>query len=202
MEILVLVLSLGLFVAIIVWAVRYTKKINRRKDEMYKKFAERYGLQHMTSKYMLVMLNQMKGQIDGMDVDIYEKMEGSGKNKQVVTRVKITNTPFDFDFKIGKEHLFSKAGKLMGFQDIEFNDEEFDKKFRLKSKQEDKFRSLMNVNMQNELKQLEKDLAATIHHDNHVMSYSNYGPLTKEDQFESFERVVKFMLKLTQQKVY
>ena len=202
MEIVILIAAVGFFVAIIVWAVKYTKKVNARKEILYKAFGEKHKLQFSQSKYLMARLNSLVGEVEGMQVSIVEKMEGSGKNKSVVTRLIFTGTPIDFDFKIGKEHIFSKAGKALGMKDIEFNNAEFDKKFLMKSKEEDKFRSLMNPNMQAALSALQKDMSATIRHDNNTMSYVQYTPLVKEAQFQSFERVYEFMLKLCKEKYY
>ncbi|MCB9225022.1 MAG: hypothetical protein R2780_05290 [Crocinitomicaceae bacterium] len=200
MEIVILILSLGAFVGIIVWAVKYTKKINKRKIQFFSDFANKHNLQHTSNKYMLVMLNSVKGDYKGCQFEIYEQMQGSGKNKQVVTYVNFRNTPFDFDFKIGKEHIFSKTGKLLGMKDIEFGDAEFDKKFLIKSKEEDKFRSFFNFKLQEELRQIGSDLKSSIHAKDGTLSYYNYGPLPNQKQFDSFERVVGFMFKLIDEK--
>lgn len=200
MEIAILVLALGIFVGIIVWAVKYTKKINNRKHEFYAEFANKRGFTHRQEKYMLAMLNTLEGEIAGCPVRIFEKMEGSGKSKQVVTRIVVDNTPWNFDFRMGKEHFFSKAGKMLGMQDIEFGDAEFDKNFLLKSKDEPQFRDLMTLNIQNELRMIKDDLRSSIYHTSGSLAYMNYGPLAKQDQFDSFERVVNFMEKLLSEK--
>lgn len=202
MEILILVGSLGLFTLIIVWAVKHTKKTNQRKNEMYSQFALKRGLEHTTSKYFMAQLHNVEGTIDGFNVQIFEKMEGSSKSKQVMTRIIFSNPPFDFDFKIGKEHIFSKTGKMLGLKDVEFDNPEFDKKFLMKSKDETKFKSLMNHNMQHELAAIEKDLKAAIRHSHGTLTYVNYGPLVKEEQFQSFERVLDYMFRLMKEKYY
>ncbi|MBD3637990.1 MAG: hypothetical protein HUJ25_11600 [Crocinitomicaceae bacterium] len=194
--IIAIVIGLGLLVAIIVWAVKYTKKINKRKERFYSEFAQKHGLQHSSSKYMMAMLNVVQGTYKGSPFTVFEKMEGSGKNKSVVTRASFENVPFDYDFKIGKEHIFSKAGKLLGMKDIEFGDEEFDKKFLIKSKDEEKFRAFFNYKLQGALKELKSDLASSIRVSDGTMTYMHYGPLPNEKTFRSFERVVDFMILL------
>lgn len=200
--IIILIVALSVFVGIIVWAVKYTKKANAKKAILYGDFAKKHGCEHTQSKYMMAMLNEVKGEIEGMEFHMYEKMEGSGKNRHVVTRVHLNNTPIDFEFKIGKEHIFSKAGKMLGMKDIEFNNAEFDKKFLMKSKDEQKFRSLMNPNMQAGLSAIQKDMSATIYHKDNQMTYLQYTPLVKEAHFQSFERVFDYMLKLCKEKYY
>lgn len=191
--VLLLIVSLGLFVGIIVWAVKYSKKINARKGIYFSELAQKHGLQHNSNKHMMAVLNDLQGTWNGYPFRIYEQMVGSGKNKSVVTYATFENVPFDYDFKIGKEHIFSKAGKMLGLKDIEFQDAEFDKKFLIKAKDEDKFRAFFNYKLQEELKMIKDDLKATIRVQNGTMTYSHYGPLPNEKVFKSFETVVGFM---------
>lgn len=200
MEILLLIVSLGAFIGIIVWAVKYTKKVNKRKAEMFERFATENNLNYSSSKHMLVLLNEVNGDLDGCQFQLFEKMVSSGKSKQVVTTVQFSNTPFTFDFKIGKEHLFSKTGKMLGFKDIEFRDEQFDKKFLLKSKSEDEFRALMSHEMQARLMEIEKDLKASIRCENGHLTYSYMGPLANEKLFGTCENVINFMRHLIRAK--
>ncbi|MEX1001536.1 MAG: hypothetical protein WDZ35_05425 [Crocinitomicaceae bacterium] len=197
MEYLVIFLLVGSFVALIVWAIRHQKKTNQRKEKLFTDFAQQNGLTRTTSKYALAQLNELRGELYGYPFQMIEKMEGSSKNKSITTYIIFSNTPFGFDFKIGKEHVFSKLGKHIGMKDIEFNETEFDKRFLIKSKEEDKMRRLLSLSLQNELKALDKDLGNAIRNQNQVLSYTIYGiPLTKEKQFEPVKRVMGFMQKL------
>ena len=192
MEILLLIGALAFFVGIIVWAVKHTKKVNKRKAAFFENFATINGLSYSTSKHILVLLNEVNGELDGCQFQLYEKMVSAGKNKQVMTTIQFSNTPFTFDFRIGKEHLFSKTGKLLGFKDIELRDEKFDKTFLLKSKSEDEFRALMNYEIQAKLMEIEKDLRASINCTNGQLIYSHMGPLANEKIFNSCEKVIDF----------
>lgn len=195
---LTLIGAIALFVLLIVWAVKYTKKINARKKAMYEQLAQRLGLVHTETKYLMAKLNNLAGEYRGMKVAIWEKMEGSGKNRTVVTRILITAPGFDFDFKIGKEHFFTKIGKALGMKDIEFGDPEFDKKFLLKSDNEEKFRRLITPNIQHEIRNLGSDIRSSIRMQKGEFSYMNYGPLANEKQFKSFEKILDFMLMLAE----
>lgn len=196
MELFILIVSLAVFIGIIVWAVRHTKKVNIRKAGYFEDFASRNNLTYSTSKYFLVLLNEVNGDLEGCQFQMFEKMVSSGKSKQVVTTIQFSNTPFHFDFRIGKEHLFSKTGKMLGLKDIEFRDEKFDKTFLMKSKSEDEFRALMNYEMQSKLSAIEKDLKASLYANNGQLSYSYYGPLANEKVFNSCEKVIDFMREL------
>ena len=196
---IILIIALGLFVGIIVWAVKYSKKVNARKGKLYGAFAEKHGLQHNSNKYMLNVLNTVEGTWKDYPFKVYEQIVGSGKNKTVMTYAVIGNLPFDYDFKIGKEHLFSKAGKALGLRDIEFGDAEFDKKFLIKAKDEEKFRAFFNYKLQDELKQIKDDLRSSIRMNDGTLTYANYGPLANEKAFTSFEKIVGFMFALVEE---
>lgn len=196
---LISILALALFVGIIIWAVRYSKKINKRKGKFFQEFATKHGLEHTSNKYMMNVLNSVSGTWNNYPFKVYEQIVGSGKNKTVMTYATIENLPFDYDFKIGKEHLFSKAGKLLGLNDIEFGDDEFDKKFLIKAKDENKFRAFFNYKLQDELKQIKGDLRSSIRMSGGKLTYANYGAIPNEKAFTSFEKIVNFMFILVKE---
>lgn len=193
---IIIIVSLALMGLFIWWVIRYTKKTNALKTKFFGDLALKHGFNHTTSKYMLTVLNTVNGTWNGMAFSVFEKMEGSGKNRSIVTRAAIENVPFDYNFRIGKEHLFSKAGKLFGLKDIEFGDAEFDRKFLIKSDNEEKFRAFFNYKLQGQLKELKNDLTASVRVQDGQMTYISYGPLLKDKAFESFEKVLGFMFSL------
>jgi hypothetical protein len=196
MEIVILVLVFLGFIALIVLLFRWVINQNKKKVLLYTAFAQKHGLQLETKKYLTAKLNDMLGEIDGYTISITEKMVGHGKNQQVWTTLNIAPSPFDFEFKIGKEHLFSKLGKGLGFKDVEVGDEKFDKRFLLKSKEPDKLKMLVDYNIQSELKAIDKDLRASIYGKSNSVEYSFTPPLMKQPQFDSFEKVMMLMIKL------
>ena len=132
MEIVAVIAFLGGFIALIVWAVKYGKKVNKRRQALFEDFANRKGLTYTSTKMFMNNINRAEGDLHGSQFIMYEKMVGSGKNRHLATFMEFNNSPLTFDFKIGKEHLFSKAGKMLGWKDIEMGDEAFDKRFLLK----------------------------------------------------------------------
>lgn len=190
------VVSLSILVGLIIliiFLVRYSQKLNKRKVTWYQNWALKLGLKHELVKYMFAKLNVMSGSLEGCQVQIYEKIVGSGKNRSMHTFIEFSPNPFDFDFRIAKEGFFSKVGKSLGSKDIEFNDHEFDKTFLLKSKEEEKFRAIMDYPAQQALRGIEKDLIGSIYSQGDKFSYSIMGGFTKEEKIEDFERVLDFM---------
>ena len=195
MDIIIPIAFLAFIVALIVWVIKYTKKVNARKRQFFQDLGNKHNLQHLETKRSFTRLNSLSGKIKDMDVQVYEHIVGSGKSQQIFTTIQLTPSPFDFEFRIGKEHFFSKTGKLLGMKDIEMGDEEFDKIFLLKSKEEDKFRAVLTYDVQQRLKTISSDLTGSIYGNLGNLSYSA-GVVAKEAQFKQLEKVFDFMLSL------
>lgn len=142
------------------------------------------------------MIPHLSGKWKEHYVEIYERIVGSGKNQTVYTQIKFSNSPHNFQFRIGKEHFFSKIGKAIGFKDIEFDDLEMDKKFLFKSKDEDRFRTLMNYKILHDLQGVEKAITGNIENKDGVLMYTLVGVLNKQEKVDDLEKVLKFMGKL------
>src|SRR5690606_20508392 len=196
---LFIILGIGVLVGLIVWLMQRHKKLNKRKHIFYSEFAAKHRLSHRSDKDVMVMLNTVQGNWKGYPFAVYEEMVGAGNSRQVYTYAVFENVRFNYDFKIGKDHIFSNTGKMLGLKGIEFGDAEFDKKFSVKASDEDEFRAFFNNQLQEELKTIKSDLASSIRVDNGVMSYYNYGPLLKDERVGGFERVVQFMMKLIEE---
>lgn len=189
---------IGLFgglIALIVVLVRYGKKKNKQKLERYRDLGLKLGLEYSESKHFFIMVPHLGGTRKGKRVEIFEQIVGSDKNQQVYSNVKIYNS-HNFQFKIGKEHLFSKMGKALGLKDIEFDNFELDKKFLFKSKDEGQFRTLMDYQILQDLMQIESDIVGTIHNDAGVLSYSVLGDAGNDERMRRLVSVFHFMEKL------
>lgn len=201
MEIFLVILFFSLFIGAIILVIRWALKINKKRILLLEEYAKSKGLEHSTTKYFFSKLNQIKGEIDGIAIEINERMVGSGKNQQLVTDV-IVHSNFNFNFKIGTEHLFSKAGKIFGINDIQLGDPEIDKKFLFKSSDEERFKQMMNYEMQHKLAGLGKSLKASINCENGKITYSIYGALAKQSNLENMEEVRVFIFNLMRVKIY
>ncbi len=193
---LAILLGLGILIGLIVWLVQRHKKLNKRKHVFYAEWANKYNLQHRADKFAMAALNTVQGHWRGYPFAVYEEMVGSGNSRQIYTYAVFENVQFPSNFKIGKEHIFTKTGKLLGMKGIEFGDAEFDKKFDIKAEDEPTFRLFFNQSLQEALKSIKDDLASSIRLDNGILSYYHYGPLLNEKKFHSFEQVLQFMMKL------
>lgn len=197
------VILIGFFVGMIllvVFFIRYGKKKSQKKVEWYQRWGLKLNLNHSQTKHFFTKLNVLSGNLDGNPIMIFEKIVGSGKHQTVYTIASFSPSPFDFDFRIGKEGFLSKVGKSFGVKDIEFDNVEFDKKFLLKAKEENRFRSLMDYRMQQGLSEIENELRGSITNNNGQFEYTMVGAFTKEERLEEFDRVLQYMRALIKNK--
>lgn len=199
---LLVFLFVGLMTFLVVWVLRYGGKKNAEKNARFKEFGLSHKLTYSEKPYMFVKLPFLTGKIGDHTVDIYEKVVGSGKHQSYYTEINFSNSPHNFQFRIGKEHFFSKVGKKIGFKDIEFDHYELDKQFLFKSDNEGLFRALMNYKVLHDLEGLIPKFKGAIQHQNGMLNYSQLGVLSKPEQFEDLELILTFMTKLIQKSAY
>lgn len=197
--IVVLVITIGLLIGLIVFLLRYSKKKSRQKNELYKSLGLKLNLTYSESKHFLIMIPHLNGKWRDHYVEIYEKIVGSGKSQAVYTNIRFSKSPHNFQFRIGKEHFFSKAGKKMGFKDIEFDNFELDKKFLFKSKDESQFRSIMDYKLLHDLEEIVGCFRGDIYNQKGVMTYTMAGVANKPERIDELEKILQFMGKLMEQ---
>lgn len=194
---ILIILAFFLFlIGIIVWAIRYGRRKNKEKNQRYRDFALRLNLVYNEKPHLFVKLPVLTGTFRNHSIKLYEKVIGSGKNQTFYTIIEFPGSSHNFQFRIGKEHFFSKIGKKIGFKDIEFDQFELDKKFLFKSKDEAQFRALMNYKILHELEAITEHLKGSIEHADGVLSYTQVGVLSKPEHFEGLEKVLHFMEQL------
>ncbi|MEX1003166.1 MAG: hypothetical protein WDZ35_13695 [Crocinitomicaceae bacterium] len=197
MEMLILLSICVFFVVITVLVIRWARKQNKKRIELYQKTADRLGLKYTFKKLPAGSLNRLEGELEGVPLSIYEEMVGVGKHRHMQTHVLVKKSPFNFEFSIGKEQFFSKTAKIIGFNDVEFGDAELDDIFLLKSKSEDEFRAMMDEQLQQKLKSISSALEGEIHASNGKLDYTRYGALNSKEDLEKAEQVLRFMLELS-----
>lgn len=195
-SILGLLAFIAIMILLIVLLFRYTRKKHREKNELFKDLANRLQLNYTEKTQRFMILPRLEGFWRDKELLIYEKVVGSGKNQTIFTVVEFPTSPYDFNFKIGKEHFFSKVGKKLGFKDIEFDNFELDQKFLFKAKEEDQFKSMMNYKLLHELSGIEASLVGNIENIDRKLSYTITGIVNKPDKMAKLESVMGFLVKL------
>lgn len=131
--IFVLVFSLGI-------AFLSSKKIASRMQE----FAQRHGLQYLAATIPLFSNPSVSGIFRGFQISVFIVKKSSGKSSTAYTVMEFMMPPSAaFPFHIYEAGFFSTLGKMFGMQDIEFGDEEFDRKFIIKSDHPEKLAALL-----------------------------------------------------------
>ena len=195
-SILGLLVFIAIMILLIVLLFRYSRKKHREKNELFKDLANRLQLNYSEKKQRFMILPKLEGFWRDKELLIYEKVVGSGKNQTILTIVEFPTSPYDFNFKIGKEHFFSKVGKKLGFKDIEFDNFELDKKFLFKSKDEDQFKSMMNYKLLYELSGIETSMVGRIENVDRKLTYTITGVANKPEKMANLESVLGFLVKL------
>lgn len=192
----VFVVLIGGLVLIIRWSIRKNKK----KNEMYRALGLKLDMTYTESRHMMVKVPHLSGTRNGLPLEIYEYIVGSGKNQTVYTAIRYSQSPHDFQFRIGKENFFTRVGKKVGFKDIEFDNFELDKKFLFKSKDEDQFRAIMDYKLLHDLEGVVNSMRGTIENKNGALTYTMAGNASKPERFAELEEVLGFMDKIVAKK--
>ena len=132
------------FFSLIIWAAVVQ---TRKARENLQGLAASLGLavQEPASKG-IVSTGQRRviGAFRGRAVQIYTYTTGSGKNRSTWCALTVVaSVPTGFSLKITGENLFTKAGRMIGFDDVKTGDSAFDERFYVKSAQSDYVRAAL-----------------------------------------------------------
>ncbi|MBL7909573.1 MAG: hypothetical protein JNJ41_00795 [Bacteroidia bacterium] len=123
---------------------------------------------------------------------------GSGKNRTIVTRMDIFLDNGQLaEFSLYKETIFSKLGELLGSVDIKTGNAEFDKTFRLKSKNETETQKIFNDEVINHCQNVKKDFTGTILSKENKLSFFMNGLPGNKMQLLHFNCLLSIVLLLT-----
>ncbi|UKN00482.1 hypothetical protein K6119_12145 [Paracrocinitomix mangrovi] len=189
-------IGLSVLLVFIMFMIMYARRRNQNKAELFKAFAESKGLEYGQSTQFLYMTPQLTGSVGDLTIRIDEKIIGKGKSKKVYTQIIFSDSPIKVDFKIGKETFFSKAGKIFGFKDIEFQDHQFDKTFLIKSSDESSFKAFLDYKKQALLSKNQHDLNGTLQCESGVFSYVSRMEIQKPSQITQLDHILELMLEL------
>ena len=109
---------------------------------------------------------------------------GAGKSRQTYTRIVLfVNNQTSAYLALYQESVFSKIGKFFGMQDVQVGDEDFDRRFIIKSRPENYVVGLL---MTGDLRQkLLEARSVNIELDGRELHFEQIGFLTKQDYLRS-----------------
>ncbi len=125
---------IGISFVIVILALGFAFWRWKKMCGVMEEFALSHGLQFHAAPMFLISNPSLSGMIRGFTVSIYLIKKGSGKNSSVYTVLDVSlQNSKPFQFHIYEAGLMSGLGKIFGMQDIEIGDENFDRKFVIKS---------------------------------------------------------------------
>lgn len=134
-----ILIFIGIMVGLFVLIASITKNQMNKLKNNYRMLADRLGLRIIEPPYVWYKTNfpRLSGNYEGRRMDIETEVRGHGKHRQYYTKISLDTQNEGHSLQLTKEYWISNVGKtLFGTQDIQINDDFFDKKFIIKSDNE------------------------------------------------------------------
>ena len=117
-------LFLAFAVVMLVVVLFFNAQAAKQRAEVLEAAAEQYGLKHATGS----PTSRVSGTVDGIPLVIEAVERGSGDSQQIRCRVEAEPTcVLPQDLYVGSEGLLASFAKVVGMQDVEVGDPEFDR---------------------------------------------------------------------------
>lgn len=149
-----ILLYVGLMVGL-VWAVgAYRRGHVRRLNAVFAAAAEELGGDFTPGVFGWLGDNEPKivAKVGRADVEIDIRVQGSGKNKRVFTRIRCRATaPNETALRVYREGFFSGVARAIGFQDVPIGDHDFDQAYMVKASDEMFARAWLNRTVRDRL---------------------------------------------------
>ena len=113
------------------------------KDEVWRQLSQEIGAEFVEGRFW--KRNKVQAHVGPWTITLDTHTESSGESSTTYTRMRAPFVnPEGFRFTIYRKGFFSDLGKLLGMQDIEIGDPEFDDAFIIKGNDEDRVRALFS----------------------------------------------------------
>jgi len=111
------------------------------KDEVWRQLSQEIGAEFLEGGFWKG--NKVQAHVDPWTVTLDTYTESSGESSTTYTRMRAPYVnPAGFRFTIYRKGFFSDLGKLLGMQDLEVGDPEFDEAFVIQGNDESRVRTL------------------------------------------------------------
>lgn len=160
------------FVAVIVIAFRYQKRMFTRAWENVERAFREEGVEICSglSDDKSVFLD-ISGKKNNRNIRVFSEYVGIGKSRHLFTRI-VVNVDIPFTFELGKENVFTKAGEAIGIEDLKTGNSEFDNTFRLHSFQSQETLHLFTDKLISEFVKRKKDFTGKMELSNNILTLS------------------------------
>jgi len=195
MESLGPLLGLALVTYIIYRMFQKAKGLHAHKIEVFKQFATKHNLSHSESNYLQVRLSSMSGEMEGLKIQVFEEMETSGKNRQVITTFRILFDTPQVEYNLFKKTKAGKLGKRLGVKYVELNNPEFDENYMLRSEDE-RIHEVFTSHNQNLLIQNRSHYFGESAVKGKIFAYVFRGALLKQEHMDQFEKMIEVFVEM------
>ena len=160
MEVLFPILLYVGLMAMLVWAIgAYRRGHVRRLNAVFAAAAEQLEGDFTPGVFGWLNDNEPKiaAKVGRAEVEIDIRVQGSGKNKRVYTRIRCRATsPREVALRVYREGFFSGLARAVGFQDVPIGDPEFDEAYMVKASDEMFARAWLNRTVRNRIRVAEQ----------------------------------------------
>ena len=113
------------------------------REQVWRQLAEQIGASYVDGGFWRG--DKVEARVKEWTVTLDTYTVSNGKSSVTYTRMRVPYVnPDGFRFRIYRKGLFSGLGKMLGMQDIEVGDAEFDEAFIVKGNEESRVRSLLS----------------------------------------------------------
>ncbi len=148
--IITVVIAIAFFVGFFALIVYLMKWGIKKRNKSFEDLARGLNLEYvapMQEKWWKESFPSLEGMLLDRHVTLGMFSRGSGKNRYYVYYLSMACGVGRQKFSISREGFFNKIGKFFGGEDIQLNDEEFDKKFLIKGSEEIFVKRLLDNNI-------------------------------------------------------
>ena len=133
----------------------------------------------------------IKGVYRNHQISLHTEIRGSGKHRHPYTIITIIVPEIKFDLEVYKEGFFSKIGKAFGMQDIQTGFDDFDKKFMLRSADEQSALKTFDMDLCARFTESHPILNSGIYVKSRILSYTEMTHLTSERKRDNYRAIIQ-----------
>lgn len=131
------IFPIAIMAAIFTFVIVASVRQQRRGQENLRKLAEQLGFNPpapVKNSIFKSRQTRLTGEMRGRTLSVYAYTTGSGKQRQSWCALAVpAKNPRDLKLRISGENIFTRAGRVLGIEDVAIGDEAFDRQFYVKS---------------------------------------------------------------------
>jgi hypothetical protein len=174
--------------------------------EALSNFAQKWGLTYDGNPTQFNRFENLSGKIQDHDFGIkvtehQHEDEDGHVTYSYHTVFKVKAIEHKVNFEIKTENFFDRIAQKLGKDDIEFDRDDLDKKFKFKSDYEAEFRKYFNVDLQDKLIAIQPLIRGLIAHHMNYIEYSFGFKITNTKELADFDVVLEFLMMLSRTEI-